>query len=54
MDEVELLQEEILNLRKKLMEKEAMLKQHMNKVRIVKVKCQRVEVNVNLQCVKVS
>lgn len=44
-----MLQDEILNLRKKLKEQEAMLKQHMNQVRIVKVRCQRVGVNVKLQ-----
>lgn len=51
MDPVQLLQDEILNLRKKLMEKEAMLKQHMNQVRIVKVRCQRARVNIKLQSV---
>jgi hypothetical protein len=33
------------------MEKEAMLKQHMNQVRIVKVRCQRARVNIKLQSV---
>jgi len=35
----ELLLGEILNLKKKLMDKEAMLRQHLDQVRIVKVKC---------------
>jgi hypothetical protein len=39
MDEAELLKDEILNLRKKLMEKEAMLRQHLTQVRIVKLRC---------------
>jgi len=35
----ELLLDEILNLKKKLMEKEAMLRQHLDQVRIVRKKC---------------
>jgi hypothetical protein len=47
MDRAGLLESEILNLRKELMEKEAMLR-HLNQVRIVKVRCRWVGVNVKL------
>jgi hypothetical protein len=39
MEPPELLLDEILDLKKKLMEKEAMLRQHLDQVRIVKMKC---------------
>jgi hypothetical protein len=39
MEPPELLLDEILNLKKQLMEKEALLRQHLDQVRIVKMKC---------------
>jgi hypothetical protein len=39
MDAAEVLKDEILNLRKILMEKEAVLRQHLTQVRIVNVRC---------------